>query len=1126
MGLWLLMPMLLSAAPPLNFPGGMIAFSSDGNQHDKDDFGATALSIAFVKYAGLSAHFVHYDHSDHMGNNNSSWNAKMVEAAENGAIRFGLDPDLVFDDQTQAAAAVENFKTVAMTAASDNILWYICAGPMEMPWRCLNAVKNEDATKLQYIHCISHSSWNEKHNDAQNNHTWANMKSDFPAVTYHDIIDQNNSNGDNDFNSPYAKWQWLNTNEQPDWKWIYQRNEKNSFDVSDAGMTYWLITGGPNGGCDDCGWPETKELFENPVSADPNDVDGDGIANDIDNCPEKYNKNQADLDEDGIGDVCDDDVDGDGDLNDADNCPLIANGEQTDTDGDGIGDACDQYPNDRDNDGFNDDVDVCPDFASANQTDTDNDGIGDECDSDIDGDGIANANDNCPKTANADQADGDEDNIGDICDQYPDDPTNGMGDGITLTDDFVIWEAEATQSSLGLWKKISDGETNFVSGASHAQLEFTGNGPNGGNAQSPLEYKFIPRTSGVYRLTIRCRKRLEGQPGDKCNDGWVKLLGNYTSGNDVPKADLETNEKFFGGAANGWGWANQLDWQGHIKRPALYNLTAGEEYTFVMSGRSIRWNVDYIMLYRNDKYTLDAAHATLLPGGGGIEDCDKMYTSDWTLNVPGYKAVGSIDGGRNAVQINTVQQPTDEWAAATGTFKGEAGTYDVVFTSLQETDGECSYKVYVDDNMIIDFTNPRIHGTAFPDYTPYLVGVRDIVLQENSALKVEYLSNSNGLVPEGNAYGYARARWRSLTFGDCETDDVDRWYSTDPNDIDGDGIANDEDNCENNYNPNQEDFDNDGIGDPCDSDYDGDGYNNDVDNCPKIANADQADRDGDGLGDVCDPDPDNACENTPLTPILGNGAEAGQTAYTSVMLPATILAENVDNGANGVAYADNGYGGNINAARPAWSTDHAFRLDSDIEFDEEVGNTFIGGINNGEWAEYTVTVNEAATYKLSSINYSTNNNVTGEAYFKINDKVSCLYTLPNTSRVFTDLDVNFEFDLQPGSHVFTWVSTADRYNLDAFTIVKVKPLALENTMAASFNVYPNPSKGNFTLNSNIAIENKNITLYNIAGMQIHAQIENSSNAEYVIHAEELPAGVYFVRIATGNTTSVIEVIKD
>ncbi len=48
-------------------------------------------------------------------------------------------------------------------------------------------------------------------------------------------------------------------------------------------------------------------------------------------------------------------------------------------------------------------------------------------------------------------------------------------------------------------------------------------------------------------------------------------------------------------------------------------------------------------------------------------------------------------------------------------------------------------------------------------------------------------------------------------------------------DQDNDGINDSQDNCPLTYNPNQEDFDSDGIGDVCDSDIDNDGYFNDND---------------------------------------------------------------------------------------------------------------------------------------------------------------------------------------------------------------------------------------------------------------------------------------------------------
>ena len=81
------------------------------------------------------------------------------------------------------------------------------------------------------------------------------------------------------------------------------------------------------------------------------DADCEGqVCEDVDNCPNDPNPDQADGDGDGAGDVCDDctDTDGDGYGNPGfpnntcadDNCPNVSNADQADSDGDGIGDAC------------------------------------------------------------------------------------------------------------------------------------------------------------------------------------------------------------------------------------------------------------------------------------------------------------------------------------------------------------------------------------------------------------------------------------------------------------------------------------------------------------------------------------------------------------------------------------------------------------------------------------------------------------------------------------------------------------------------------------------------------------------------------------------------------------------
>lgn len=210
------------------------------------------------------------------------------------------------------------------------------------------------------------------------------------------------------------------------------------------------------------------------------DVDQDGVCDDDDNCPEVYNPDQADNDQDGIGNLCDDTPDGDepcaskgGDsdndsiCDDDDNCPLTPNSDQADADNDGVGDVCDN----------------CPNAANADQADTDGDGIGDACEevpcTDSDQDGVCDDDDNCPLTANPEQEDVDGDGVGDACDNCPmtsnadqaDADGDGLGD-VCDYDDCIGNDCPDCDVLEGCETAFMEGNESFITGPT---LDFDNN---------------------------------------------------------------------------------------------------------------------------------------------------------------------------------------------------------------------------------------------------------------------------------------------------------------------------------------------------------------------------------------------------------------------------------------------------------------------------------------------------------------------------------------------------------------------------------------------------------------------------------------------------------------------------
>ncbi|MEM8981793.1 MAG: Ig-like domain-containing protein [Pseudomonadota bacterium] len=174
-------------------------------------------------------------------------------------------------------------------------------------------------------------------------------------------------------------------------------------------------------------------------------------------------------------------------------------------------------------------------------------------------------------------------------------------------DGLVVMEAENTATAdRGLWLDKTD-VTGF-SGSGY--IEFDGNTALNGPAQSPLRYTFRVNQSGLHYLHMRVARETVTINGevrtDVANDAYIRLDGDYVAGpnagnnhgDHAPLNALTRNTKYFGGNDKQFVWAtgNRLDLGGETnKRIPVYDLKAGETYTFTLSGRSRFFKVDRIV---------------------------------------------------------------------------------------------------------------------------------------------------------------------------------------------------------------------------------------------------------------------------------------------------------------------------------------------------------------------------------------------------------------------------------------------------------------------------------------------------------------------------------------------------
>lgn len=282
----------ISAQTPLWQGKGRIAISSDGNEHDHDDWAATPLTLALIAAKGLQDKMVLYTYSDHIwGNNIDNPNRHgmtayehMRESALGGKKQFGFDNSQFICAVDNAEIAYKEMSDVINASTEEDPLIIVAAGPMQVVGEALNRAQKE---RLKYVTVLSHSNWNNKHSDQPEKKWWdvhtgwtfAEMKESFEAaekggVKFVQILDQNGGDDYNGFNAPIAMFDWIKNSTAKDnpvykkgsWEWLYSRiatctkAKGQNFDPSDAGMIVYMFTGIEKTEPD-----MARQIMENPV---------------------------------------------------------------------------------------------------------------------------------------------------------------------------------------------------------------------------------------------------------------------------------------------------------------------------------------------------------------------------------------------------------------------------------------------------------------------------------------------------------------------------------------------------------------------------------------------------------------------------------------------------------------------------------------------------------------------------------------------------------------------------------------------------------------------------------------------------------------------------------------------
>ncbi len=220
-------------------------------------------------------------------------------------------------------------------------------------------------------------------------------------------------------------------------------------------------------------------------------------------------------------------------------------------------------------------------------------------------------------------------------------------------------------------------------------------------------------------------------------------------------------------------------------------------------------------------------------------------------------------------------------------------------------------------------------------------------------------------------------------------------------------------------------------------------------------------------------------------------------------IPGTIEAEEFDDGGEGLSYHDTDMG----------NTGEAFRTDVDVDIEKrDDGAYHVGWIEDGEWLEYSVSVDENAEYRIEL--HVAAMEAGGKVKLKVGPNESDVLDVPSTNSWQTTTQLVTLMNLDKGDHILRLQFPKGGFNLDKLK-VSYSDVGILSNSALSFNIYPNPGTDFVNIDGVEANAIQTMDIYDVGGQKVKSihsytpvNISSLKNGMYYIHITDNQGKVY------------------